>query len=140
MISENFKNLNFPIYRYGTCTNVEESRRLTKEMQLLPESLPQMVWKTDTSGNTVYANGKFRKYTGLTEEASCNVFSSEVVHPEDYEAGLAELKRSTETQTQFEIKRRIKSAKGKYQQFMTRAIPIVVNNNVTGFYGTCTEV
>ena len=93
----------------------------------------------DAAGNTTYTNSKFRKYTGLAEGASCNVFSDAVVHPEDYESGITAFKRSLETQSQFEVKRRLKSAKGTYQQFLTRATPIVHGNKVVGYYGVCLE-
>jgi PAS domain S-box-containing protein len=63
---------------YGTCMDNTEHYELEREMKILPESLPQMVWKIDMDGDVLYANQKFKNYVGDAEGQQHNVFSDKV--------------------------------------------------------------
>jgi PAS domain S-box-containing protein len=63
---------------YGTCMDNTANVELDREMKILPESLPQMVWKVDLDGDVLYANQKFKDYVGAKEGQQLNVFSDKV--------------------------------------------------------------
>jgi PAS domain S-box-containing protein len=63
---------------YGTCSDNTEYYEMEREMKILPEALPLMVWKADLDGDVIYANQKFKSYVGATEGQQLNVFSDKV--------------------------------------------------------------
>ena len=109
-------------------------------MEILPESLPQMIWKVDVNGNVLYSNSKFQKYVGASPETKLNVFDSAVVHPEDYQNSLSLFKKGNQEKKAFSVKRRLQGLDGKYQSFVTRGIPVFdeVSGMIQAWYGTCT--
>jgi len=126
---------------YGTCTDINESQELQKEMTLLPESLPQMVWKVTTNGDVLYANTKFKDYVGAVEGQALNVFSDKVVHKDDHKQSLATFNLANKEKKEFESKRRLLSAGGYYKKFVTRGTPVINSEgNITCWYGTCTDL
>lgn len=125
---------------YGTCTDINESQELQREMTLLPESLPQMVWKINNQGDVLYANTKFKNYIGAPEGTLLNVFSDKVVHKEDHKHSLATFNLACKEKKEFETKRRLLSGGGYYRKFTTRGVPIINSEGViTCWYGTCTD-
>jgi PAS domain-containing protein len=51
---------------------------MEREMKILPEALPQMIWKCDLDGDVLYANQKFKNYVSAVEGQPLNVFSDKV--------------------------------------------------------------
>jgi len=126
----------------GSCTDVDETEKLQYELAVLPESLPQCLWKIDLKGDVLYSNTKFQKFLGITKDTKgVNVFAASVVHPEDHAASRAIFDNALKTKSSFETNRRLKSAKGHYNWFMTRGSPVLdMEGNLTCFYGTCTDI
>ncbi|KAJ3222974.1 hypothetical protein HK099_001692 [Clydaea vesicula] len=121
----------------GTCTDVSESKALQDEMLVLPESYPQMVWKSDAKGNVLFSNKKFTSYVG--EENKVNIFSEAFVHSDDLRAGRDGLARALKEKGAFEIRRRLKSSEGSYKVHFTKATPALNNlGDVESWYGSDT--
>jgi PAS domain-containing protein len=112
---------------YGTCMDNTEHYELEREMKILPESLPQMVWKIDMDGDVLYANQKFKNYVGDAEGQQHNVFSDKVssMHKDDHKHSLAVFKKAIKEKSGFETKRRLLSAGGYYKRFTSRGIPVL---------------
>ncbi|KAJ3250426.1 hypothetical protein HK103_003545, partial [Boothiomyces macroporosus] len=124
---------------YGLCKDINEAEQTAREMVLLPESLPLMIWKIDPQGNVVYSNSRFTKYIGAPPGAMLNVFDKAVVHPDDYNASFNAFATGTREKKTFVVKRRLKCGDGSYSPFVTKGTPIFdENQNVIGWYGTCT--
>lgn len=113
---------------------------MSKEMEILPENLPQMIWKADTNGNVLYSNSKFQKYVGAPPGAKLNVFDPAVVHPDDHKNSLVAFTTGNAQKKPFLSKRRLLCHDGKYNSFVTKGIPIIdeASGNVLSWYGTCT--
>lgn len=125
---------------YGTCSDNTEDRELEREMKILPECLPQMVWKCDMDGDVLYSNQKFKSYVGAAEDALLNVFSDKLVHKDDYKHSLAVFKKAIKDKTEFESKRRLLSAGGYYKRFTSRGTPVFDGKGeIKFFYGTCED-
>ncbi|KAJ2985836.1 hypothetical protein HDV02_000321, partial [Globomyces sp. JEL0801] len=71
----------------------------------------QMMWRIDNTGKVLSLNQKFKKYAGITkpeEEATADVCSPAMVHPQDLQASLDKFAEGRRTKKPFEIKRRLK--------------------------------
>ncbi|KAJ3323776.1 hypothetical protein HDV06_001146 [Boothiomyces sp. JEL0866] len=124
---------------YGMCKDINEAEQIAQEMVLLPESLPQMIWKIDPQGNVLYCNSRFTKYIGASPGAMLNVFDKAVVHPEDYNASYNAFALGNREKKTFIVKRRLKCGNGTYSPFVTKGTPILNDmNEIVGWYGTCT--
>ncbi|KAJ3317005.1 hypothetical protein HDV06_002212, partial [Boothiomyces sp. JEL0866] len=135
ILDPNGKLLSF----YGLCKDINEAEQTAREMVLLPESLPQMIWKIDPQGNVVYSNSRFTKYIGAPPGAMLNVFDKSVVHPDDYNASYNAFATGTREKKTFVVKRRLKCGDGTYHSFTTKGTPIFDDSNtIVGWYGTCT--
>ncbi|KAI8893005.1 hypothetical protein BC833DRAFT_569592 [Globomyces pollinis-pini] len=116
------------------------AEQAAKEMQILPECLPQKIWKIDTFGKVLYCNQNFLKFVGATKGTELNVFDPSVVHPDDLQASLNAFKKGNEEKKQFVLRRRLKSHDGKYCKVVTTGNPIIDGTGaVTGWYGTCAD-
>ncbi|KAJ3272576.1 hypothetical protein HDV01_005419 [Terramyces sp. JEL0728] len=135
ILDPNGKLLSF----YGLCKDINEAEQAAREMVLLPESLPLMIWKVDPQGNVVYCNSRFTRYIGAPPGAMLNVFDPAVVHPDDYNASYNAFATGTREKKTFLVKRRLKCGDGTYNCFLTKGTPIFDDtNNIVGWYGTCT--
>lgn len=88
-------------------------------------------------------NKRFLAYAGVTEEdiPKVNVFSAEVVHPDDHARSLAAFNEANANKTTFEVKRRIKAHDGTYKYMLTRASPIFNDDNTIRWWcGSCTDI
>lgn len=110
-----------PARMTGTSVNVTPQRKLNdalktseNEFRSLVESLPGIVWISDSSGKVTWYNRNWYEYTGLKFEESWE----KVVHPED----ILSLKEKTGT-TQFEYRIR-RESDGMYRWHVGRSIPI----------------
>jgi PAS domain S-box-containing protein len=52
----------------GSCTDIDASERIQAELDILPEALTQMLWKTDLKGDVLYSNTKFQEYIGIRKD------------------------------------------------------------------------
>lgn len=108
-------------------------------MAILPENLPQLIWKSDPKGNVVYCNSQFSKYIGAPPGAQLNVFDKALVHPEDYSTTINAFAAGNRDKKSFIIKNKLKCGDGTFNVFTTKGIPILDDfNAITGWYGTCT--
>lgn len=125
---------------YGTCMDIGEEKELEREMTILPESLSQMVWKSDVNGDVLYANSKFKNYIGAEEGKVLNVFSDKIVHKDDVKHSYTAFKKALKEKTSFEAKSRLLSAGGYYKRFTTRGVPLFDSQGeIKFFYGTCED-
>ncbi|KAJ3310990.1 hypothetical protein HDV04_004507 [Boothiomyces sp. JEL0838] len=123
----------------GVCKDVDEAEKIAREMAILPENLPQLIWKSDPKGNVVYCNSQFSKYIGAPPGAQLNVFDKALVHPEDYSTTINAFAAGNRDKKSFIIKNKLKCGDGTFNVFTTKGIPILDDlNAITGWYGTCT--
>ncbi len=104
----------------------------------------QMMWKVDSKGKVQELNQKFKDYIGIfnkEEEAAADVFSSSVVHPDEYKAGREMFAKANQIHKPFEMKRRLKSQNGIFRWFMTKGIPVFDTKGAFKFWcGSCSDI
>lgn len=126
----------------GSCTDIDETERLQYELAVLPESLPQCIWKIDTRGEILYSNSRFQQFFGISaDQKGFNLFSSSNIHSEDYSKSKAAFENAVKNKAIFETSCRLKNSKGTYNWFTTRGTPVLDGEGqLASFYGTCTDI
>lgn len=103
----------------------------------------QLMWQVDRNGKVLLLNQRFRDYYGITkgQDDSVNVFGEDVVHPNEYQAGVDAFASANRNYKPFSLRRRLKAADGSYRWFLTKAIPVFdIKGKFKQWYGSCTDI
>jgi two-component system phosphate regulon sensor histidine kinase PhoR len=111
-----------------------------EHFKLLANNIPQMTWTHLPDGTVNFYNQRFRDYTGLTfTEEGYN--RDQVIHPDDYALTIERLNASLKSGEVFEVENRYKKADGVYRWHLSRAIPLLdEDNNILFWVGTATDI
>lgn len=113
-----------------------------ERFRTLAETIPQIVFTTDSEGHFNYMNGKWFQLTGEmpgTEISSDLILQS--IHPEDLPSIRSTWKKSREHLTPFYIECRLRAADGDYRWFLTAAMPLFDGHGrTTRWFGSCTDI
>ncbi|KAJ2994363.1 hypothetical protein HDV02_001676 [Globomyces sp. JEL0801] len=123
---------------------VRDMTELVEEENYKQSTETQMMWRIDNTGKVLSLNLKFKKYAGITkpeEEATADVCSPAMVHPQDLQASLDKFAEGRRTKKPFDIKRRLKGVDGHYRWFLTSALPVFSTHGEFKFWvGGCTDI
>jgi PAS domain S-box-containing protein len=115
---------------------IEESRDYLSSIM---ESLPQMAWAANATGDVTYVNKQWKDYTGLKSELDHSW--SSLLHPKDAELFIIHWNIALRKGTTFEQEVRYKKYTGEFRWHFIRAVPIVNSaNQVAKWVGTCTDI
>jgi PAS domain S-box-containing protein len=119
-----------------------ELRRVSEERyRRLADAMPQIVWTTDTNGNTTYYNRRWFEYTGTRPEDSSTRSWSLTVHPDDLPETVSRRAKSYETGGVFEMEYRFRNKEGVYRWHLGRALPMLSGDGEVEFWvGTATDI
>ncbi len=92
-----------------------------EQFRTLAETLPQLVWMTDASGNQKYASGRWLEYTGLVSSPESWV---QTLHPEDYNRMEKAWQHSLSTGEVYKIELRLRNKAGEYHWHYGQGEPI----------------
>jgi PAS domain S-box-containing protein len=132
----------------GVHTDITEQRRAEealreseRQLRLLAEFMPQIVWSTDKDGYHDYFNQQWYTFTGLSFAATKGTQWQHVLHPDDWERTSELWQHSLATGADYEIEYRMRRADGEYRWLLGRAIPFRnENGEIVRWFGTCTDV
>ncbi|WP_181305226.1 PAS domain-containing protein [Rufibacter sp. XAAS-G3-1] len=134
----------------GSHTDIQDQKQMlldlqesTQNFQFLADSMPQLVWTTDSQGYHDYFNKKWVEYTGYDVEASKGTqMWNNLLHPDDQERSFARWHHSLRTGDPYEVEYRFKRASdGEWRWFLGRALAQRdQEGNITKWFGTCTEI
>lgn len=111
------------------------------QFAVLAESLPQLVWSSRADGSVDYVNRRWREFTGLQPEESMGEGWQSAVYPDDLPEVLEHWRRSLDTGEPYEREYRIRNAEGRYEWFLSRAIPIQdLTGHIARWFGTSTNI
>ena len=135
--------LSFYLRDVTTQVNLEHAlRERERDLQILADSIPQIVWIVEASGQAFYFNRQWVAYTGvpITSTTPANV-AGEFVHPEDRAPTMAAWRAAYERGGSFHVEHRILSKTGEYRWFLVLAEPY---RNAAGeierWFGTSTDI
>lgn len=112
-----------------------------KELRLLAEAMPQIVWVTRPDGWNIYFNQQWVDYTGLTLEESCGHGWSKPFHPDDRQRALDAWQHAVTQNAIYELECRLRRADGAYKWWLIRGVPLRdESGTVLKWFGTCTDI
>lgn len=112
-----------------------------EQYQLILESSPNMIWRSNLSTECDYFNKTWLNFTGRTMEEENGFGWAAVVHPDDLDRCVKIYLDNFKLQNPFEMDYRLKRYDGKYRWINDRGVPFYDKNNIfIGFIGSCMDV
>lgn len=133
---------------FGSNTDVEDLRRVEAELRAreeqfraLADSLPQLAWMADRSGNIYWYNHRWYDYTGTTLDEVRGWGWRTLHHPDHVERVVARIQRAWDTGEPWEDYFPLRGKDGRYRWFLSRAVPIRdATGQVDRWLGTNTDI
>jgi formate hydrogenlyase transcriptional activator len=108
---------------YGTSTDIEEFKRVEKELRDVIDYLPQLVSIRDPDGRCLFVNRATIEYLGCTaEELEAPDFDLKVIHPDDWKS--ASLREHISRGAPFAVDARLRRNDRVYRWFLFRFNPL----------------
>ncbi|MDP5200625.1 PAS domain-containing protein [Flavobacterium sp. DG2-3] len=112
-----------------------------KKFRLLADSMPQLIWTSDTLGNLNYFNQTIYNYSGLSKEEIEKNGWLQIVHPDDREENVKLWMESVKTGHDFLFIHRFKRYDGEYRWQLSRAIAQMdESGKIQMWVGTSTDI
>ncbi|MBN8875445.1 MAG: PAS domain S-box protein [Rhodospirillales bacterium] len=110
-------------------------------LRALVEGIPQLVFRSHSSGERIWGSSQWIDYTGLPEARSLGLGWLDAIHPADREATMAAW-AVAERDGRYDVEHRTyHAARGEYSWFQTRATPVRDGaGRVIEWFGTSTEI
>jgi PAS domain S-box-containing protein len=123
-------------------TDVSSRVRAERSFRALAETMPQLVWSLNASGESEYFNGRWLAYTGAEDSTGDGADWREALHPDDSIDVDDKWLRSFRSGDPFEVECRLRRGDdGSYRWFLCRALPLRdETGKITRWFGTCTDV
>lgn len=99
----------------------ETIRESELRFRLLAESLPQLIWMTDTSGNVLYHSSNWFTYSGKNEFEN---LWAQTIHPDDLATSRNAWIKAKEASSSFRYEVRLLNAKNEYRWHLSVAEPV----------------
>jgi PAS domain S-box-containing protein len=120
-----------PLHMVGATLDITRLKRAEQavreseeQYRALAESMPFIVWQTDASGSTGYANRCFQEYSGLSPDQLRDRNAWLLVHPDDRPATQERFAESLRTGRPYRGVQRIRRADGAWRWFEVAAEPV----------------
>lgn len=117
-----------------------------KDLRLLADSMPQIVWSANPDGELDYFNQVWFDYSGSDYETNKGNGWVQFVHPDDLPPTIERWKKSLAQSEPYENEFRLRNKNGDYRWHVARARAIFAQggSNVSGkikkWYGTNTDI
>ena len=132
----------------GTIRDNTEEKNFHKQLvereekfRLLADSMPQMVWTSDSTGVLNYFNNAVFEFSGLLLDELKGESWLRMVHPDDRSINVKEWAHSVLSGEDFHLEHRFRRADGKYRWQLSRAKPQRDDQgNIKMWVGTSTDI
>ena len=112
-----------------------------EQYQLIIESSPNMIWRSNLSTECDYFNQTWLNFTGRTMEEENGFGWAVGVHPDDLDRCVKIYLDNFKLQQPFEMDYRLKRHDGQYRWINDRGVPFYdKNKHFIGFIGSCMDV
>jgi len=143
-----FDEINIPVKMLGTVMDFTVEKNMQqvlmkseKKFRLLADSMPQLIWTSDTKGNLNYFNETFYSYSGVSKEEIEKNGWLQIVHPDDREENVKLWIESVKSGNDFLFIHRFKRYDGEYRWQLSRAIAqLDENGKIQMWVGTSTDI
>jgi PAS domain S-box-containing protein len=111
-----------------------------RRFRTLAENIPQLVFRSLSTGERTWGSPQWENYTGLSLPESLNYGWLNAIHPDDREPTLQAWREAQPDRTYF-VEHRIRQGLDEiYRWHQTRALPIRVDDGRVEWVGTSTDV
>ncbi len=115
-------------------------RDLARESLATIESIPQLVFTTDSQGDVLVLNDRWYAYTGMARDEDPDRWP-EYIHEEDRPRAAEAWRLSVETGEPYRVEYRLYRYDGEYRWHLAQALPIRnEQGEIEKWFGTCTDV
>jgi PAS domain S-box-containing protein len=112
-----------------------------RELRLVVETVPALVWKAGPEGNLEYVNKRVLEYFGAPLDEIIGWGWVEKVHPDDVAFKVGTWLRNLESENPHESVCRMRGADGRYRWFEVRGEPLRASDGaVLGWYGVLFDI
>ena len=112
-----------------------------QDFAFLANSIPQLVWTSDSEGFCDYFNQRWFDYTGSTFEQSAGNGWQYAIHPEDLDAVSHAWKQANRTGQECVVEHRLRHRSGEYRWNLMKAMPMrATDGAIVRWFGTCTDI
>lgn len=126
---------------FGTCTDIEDSKRRQLEYVKNVDLSPAMLWITEPDGYCSYLSHQWYEMTGQTVEEGLGHGWLEATHPEDKKRADIAFTEANKNHTRFEVEYRLRMKNGEYRWCINAGNPRFDHNgNYLGITGTVFDV
>jgi PAS domain S-box-containing protein len=119
----------------------KQVRVRTKELSLIIETIPGLVWCTGPDGEFNYLNRRILDYTGTSSDAWAHLGWTNFLHPDDVDPTLRAWSRSIATGQPYDHQCRLRRSDGIYRWFSAHGQAAWDGDGrVTRWYGLITDI
>jgi diguanylate cyclase (GGDEF)-like protein/PAS domain S-box-containing protein len=112
-----------------------------EQYQLILESSPNMIWRSNLSTECDYFNKTWLDFTGRSMEEEFGFGWAIGIHPDDFDNCVKIYLDNFERQHAFEMDYRLKRYDGQYRWINDRGVPFYnKDKNFIGFIGSCMDI
>ena len=107
----------------------------------LANSLPQIVWVTMPSGENIFFNDEWYRYTGMGIEESMGSGWNKPFHPDDQQVAWVAWQKAVTNNAPYSLECRLRQFDGQYRWWLIRGVPAFnVEHKIDKWFGTCTDI
>lgn len=111
------------------------------KFKLLAETIPQLIWITNATGQFEYFNAQWTQYTGTSPVESMENKWFTFVHPDDLASVLRKWNKSLNSGNPFSMEYRLKNKNGTYNWFLAKALPLFnADGEINKWFGSYTNI
>jgi len=112
-----------------------------ERVRALVETMPQLAWIAEPSGETTFRNKRWQEYTGLTLEDARDEGWQAVHDPSTVAQVKDHWDEALKSKKPYEVEARFRRADGEYRWFLVRATALLdETGKALAWMGTCTDI
>ena len=121
--------------------DLQTARESELYFHTMAESVPEIIWTTDTAGQGDFFNQKFFEYTGMNAEQLSGDGWKSIVHPDDLNECATRWQNALRSGDSYEVEYRLRAKDRNFRWFLGRANPIRNSEGkIIKWFGTCTDI
>ncbi len=119
-----------------------QSRENDEQFELICDTMPQLLWTTNSKGHHDWFSRRWYEYTGMSVEESSGDGWALAFHPEDVPEAERRFKHSLDTGDQYTTEYRCRRHDGEWRWMLGRALPLRDHrtSTIVKWFGTCTDI
>jgi len=124
-----------------TMTAVAALQESRFQFQTLTETLPQIVWSSDSEGRHDYFSGRWSEYTGLPREGITKNTLKQLIYPPHRQKVSEAWSRAVRTGMPYDLDYKFRHYSGEYRWLRVMALPMRdEQGRIKRWFGTSTDV